>query len=876
MKVVFLSIMLAVAGVVVPVSAQAVTQSYQLDIPRQSLDGALNDFARQTGLQIARFTDIPTDNAWVGPVSGKISIDEALRSLLAPNRLTYKMVNEHTISVMALGSTSAQSSSEAGDVQQEGQGRKSSSAAAPAGAPSTSAAAKAEQNQDVLEDIVVTAQRREERLQSVPIAVTAITADSIAERHMESASDLQLVVPSLMYNVADENGTPYIRGIGNSLAFPNADSDVATYVDGAYVAEVAGIDMALLGVERIEVLEGPQGTLFGRNAVGGAINITTLTPTDQSEVALSASGGSFRDEQVTGHISGPVTDNLFVGIYGGYQTQAPYTTQLITPTESVISPDTVKYGIRLKAVYEAADWLKFTGSVELTQKSGYQDDAFRQIQPNAIEFNLFSAPKIIEPYVSMATNDNFETIRSTATTFRGDVDLGWSRIVTITNARELKQNVHITDVTGTFIPLFVEATPSTSSTQYSQEVQLQSSPNSKVDWIGGLYYYQEIPFENDQNTTSSVSSLLQPAAQQVGVYMKSTSAAVYGQVGIPLDFITDGLKLTLGGRYTHDHKWLTQSYLAPYLPGSVAACGGLWLLQPTCGKLSGPVQYYPLGDGKIWNNFSPKATLSYQLPDTLLYFTFAKGYKAGAYNLAAAGANVPANPETVTSYEVGSKSDFLGSRLRWNNAAYYYNFDNIQVITFALGSGSTETLQNAANAKAYGLESSLEAVVTTGLRANAGLSLEHTEYTSFPNFAGVNVNAPCTAGTGADCNPALVIDATGNRLPQAPAFVLTAGLNYDHHLANDGSVFSHINFYHNGGFYWSAQNSEFGGYRQAAYSLVNATVGYTSPKQWTVSAWVTNLFNKFYETDIDAIASIGTIAQDAPPRMYGVTLSVKL
>lgn len=191
---------------------------------------------------------------------------------------------------------------------------------------------------------------REERLQDVPIAVAAIGSSSLENNRVLATQDLQVAVPTLVYSSTGLYAQPFLRGIGSDLTFPNADPSVATYIDGVFVSNNSATIQSLLGTDRVEILSGPQGTLYGRNAVAGAINVYTLTPDDKFEGRLSASYGNYDLVEVGGHMSGPVTDTLFVGIYGGYSRRDSFynrTAQSIDDLDRETSS-----GVRMKAVWE--------------------------------------------------------------------------------------------------------------------------------------------------------------------------------------------------------------------------------------------------------------------------------------------------------------------------------------------------------------------------------------------------------------------------------------------------------------------------------------------------------------------------------------------
>jgi iron complex outermembrane receptor protein len=692
-----------------------------------------------------------------------------------------------------------------------------------------------------LEEIVVTAQKRSENAQTVPIVVTAIGAGDLAAAKIETTQDLQFLAPALVYSSASGYAMPYLRGIGSAFTMPNADASVATYIDGAYVASDQGTIENLLGVQRVEVLEGPQGTLYGRNAIGGAINVITLTPTQTPDGQLTLSTGNYARKEASGSISGGVTDDLAVGLYAAGIEMNPYVTPL-TPLSSVDPSHETEWGVRLKAVYTPTSRLTLTGSLEATKTRSYDEDAYRELSPNALVFQLFpGTPRGGAPYTAAGSLPVRAEIKQQAATLREEYDFDWANLVGISNYRNLTDYGAL-DLSASALPLLGGAVSPQTSRQYSQELQLLSPAGSYIKWIGGLFVFHERGADYPDQTYTAV--LYGPEFLSSNVYgaVDTDSYAAFGQATIPLDVVTEGLHVTLGARYTNDYK----KYSA-YTTTTDAA-----------GTVLGPVTGYPTTD-HTWSQVTPKASLEYQRGEQLYYVSYSQGFKSGAYNITTPTAAGPVNPEKLNDYEIGMKSRFWDGRIQWNTGAYYYDYKNLQVqITDFAHAGST-LLENAADAKAYGLESSFAIRVTDQLRINASAIWSHTEYTKFDDFASVN---PVTLA-------AETVNATGNELQEAPNFAGSIGPDYEATLGG-GTLHASANVYYNAGYYWTAANT----FKQSPYTLVNASAGYTFPGQhWTVTAWGKNLTNRLYETGIETIATFGVYAQDAPPRMYG--LSVK-
>lgn len=695
-----------------------------------------------------------------------------------------------------------------------------------------------------LDEIIVTAQKRAENIQNVPIIVTAINASDLTAAKIDTTQDLQFMVPALVYSSASGYAMPYLRGIGSAFTMPNADPSVATYIDGAYVASDQATIENLLGVQRVEVLEGPQGTLYGRNAVGGAINVVTLTPSHTPQGQVTLTTGNYARREGSANISGGVSDDLAVGLYLGGSLMNPYV-EPVTALNPVDPTHESEVGGRLKAVYTPTSRLTLTGSFEVTKTVSYDEDAYRELSPEALVFQLFpSTPRAGAPYTAAGGLPVRAQITQEAASLREEYDFGWANLVGISNYRNLVDYGAL-DLSASAIPLLGGAVEPQTSRQYSQELQLLSPSDSAIRWIGGVFLYHEKGADFPDETYSAV--LFVPGtlvSSNVYGEVNTDSLAAFGQATLPFDFVAKGLNLTLGGRVTNDYKH--------YYAFSSTTDGA--------GTALGPITTYPdLPNSHTWNQFTPKAGLEYQREDTLYYLSYSEGFKSGAYNITTPTAFGPVNPEKLNDFEIGAKSRLWNGRIQWDSGAYYYDYKDLQVqITNFAQAGST-LLENAADAKAYGLESSFQLRVTDALRVTASAIWAHAEYTKFDNYASVD---PLTLA-------AQTIDATGKQLQEAPNFVGTIGSNYDAPLAA-GSLHASANLYYNAGFFWSPANT----FRQDPYAVLNATLGYTLPgDHWTLSAWGKNLTNRLYETGIETIATFGIYAQDAPPRMYGVSVN---
>ena len=700
----------------------------------------------------------------------------------------------------------------------------------------------AEESAPALMEIVVTAQKRSEKLQDVPIAITAISPQSLTNNKVETTADLQVLVPALVYNDLGGFAEPFMRGVGTDVTFVNADPSVATYVDGAFVSFNQATIQNLLGVQRIEVLEGPQGTLYGRNAVGGAINVYSLTPTHSTDIAASLTTGNYARKEATMHVSGGLTDQLAIGVYFAGSLRNRYISDLTYAP--IFDPHTPshenQWGARIKAVYTPTDWLTLTGSYERTKVASVETGALREISPSALGYVINPAiPPIIERYVYQSVYPTFNVARQSAGVLREDIALPWANILGISNYRNVDIDA-ADDDNATGSQILALNSPEEKSQQYSQELQLISLPSSKIQWIAGLYFFHEWGGLLPQG---EIAPLFFPFVLENNSRVTTKSYAEFAQATIPLDALAEGLRFTVGGRYTTDQKELQSSN--SFLIG---------------GKPVAPDVVYPNREHK-WSKFTPKVTLDYKIHDVLTYLTYSEGFKSGVYNLSALTQANPVNPESLKSYELGAKAELWERRIVWNSALYFLDWKDVQVESITASSGGATVLANAAAAKAHGVESTLTLAATEALTLHGAVAWEHSKYTNYQGYQGAN---PVSLAP-------LTVNATGNELQRAPKWVVTAGAEYRKEMPFGGTLHSSADYYYNGGYYWTPQNTA----RQSAYSLVNVTLGYAPAAQWDVSAWVKNLTNTYYATTTIYIPGLSELAQDAPPRMYGLTASYK-
>jgi len=717
--------------------------------------------------------------------------------------------------------------------------------------PDTLATEDQEQVQTVpaepaLTDIIVTAQRREERLQDVPIAVSTISGLALEARGADNTQDLQIAVPGLVYSNTVGFAQPYLRGIGHNITQPNVDPAVATYIDGVFVSFNQGTITNLLGVQRVEVLKGPQGTLFGRNAVAGAISVITLSPRQQTDARLAVSIGNYEHREISGHFSGGVANGLAAGIYFGGSKRNSYYNNLVTPVCVTCPPGRdypdqpeghEEWGVRGKLVYDTGGALRASLSFEHSETDSEDLGTARQIQDNALGY-VFGAPVVDRPHVVSLNDPHWDKLNIDTAILRIDADLGPAAFVSITGFRDVLAHTSA-DFDGTSLPILRLDSTGQFSTQYSQELQLQSPTGSSWSWIVGVHGFYEHSGLNDQEIGSQF--LFGPVPIQAqDARVKNTALAAFGSVTIP---IRENFRLTLGGRFTHETKKF-QATVGPKL------------------ESEGPfLSFIRLPNREEdWQNFAPRVTFDYRINDTLLYATYSKGFRSGIFNLAAPQTPGPADPEKLTSYEVGSKSAFFANRLRLNTSAFHYIYKDMQVQTINPFSGTI--IDNAASAKIYGVEIDVTGAVTRGLELRASAAWLNAKYDEFRDFASFQ---PAPVG-----NALVFVDVSGSRLPRAPELTATIGAQYSTPVGNLGSLIASVDYYYNDGFFWEPSNQA--RFREGSYNVLNASVRFSSSDdRWSLALWGKNLFDEYYATTY-SVSAQGTLVADAPPRIYGLTL----
>lgn len=738
-----------------------------------------------------------------------------------------------------------------------------------------------------VEDIIVTAQRRAERLQDVPVAVQALSSTALEQRGIARAFDLPNAIPGLSINRAANVIVYFLRGVGNPSQTPGSDPSVASYIDGIYQPFPNAAMLALNNVERVEVLKGPQGTLFGRNATGGLIQIVTKTPTNDFKLDLKAGYDTFDTISGSGYISGGsgiVAADLAIS----YSNQREgWGRNLFTPDQAgpvsvngnlINVPALTRTEAGINRDFAIASKVVITPSEDLTIKlaGSYSRNAgdqglYRNYLPGSKA--LMVQAGMPAPYTRQggfwdwnSNSNNWGINRQMQ--FSGDItyNLGSVTLRSITAFIDAKSDTFAYSpaqprVESPGAPQNSNAVNPTRA--FSQELQIVSDTGGAFEWIVGGYYLRNRTGQEDLRFFRGNS--LDGGITRRGI-LHTSSFAGFGQATYEL---TPELRVTGGLRYTYDRLSTSQSYI-----GTTNST----VPTPPPTNVPGVLSNAVPTQKASYDNLSYRLSLDYHFtPEIMAFGSMNTGYKSGTFNVASlctintvgdcpvANIAPPVEPEKLTAYEVGFKSELFDRLVRFNASAFYYDYRNLQVITL-VGTPIVSLLQNAAKARVKGIDAELDIAPTRYFSINGAIEILDAKYQDFPNAAGFAPRAAAPFG-----NAAIVVpNAKGNQLPRAPKFSASAGATWTIPLG-EGNLTLNGTYTYNSGFYWEVTNRV----KQDAYSLVNLEATFSPNDQLSFKFWGRNIGQTKYYTFVDA-APYGERGAAGAPATYGVTLGYKI
>ncbi|MEJ2411131.1 MAG: TonB-dependent receptor [Novosphingobium sp.] len=683
-------------------------------------------------------------------------------------------------------------------------------------------------------DIIVTAQRRDQRLQDVPISISAVGASALKNTGITGTSQLQSVVPNLVVVKSVGAAAPFLRGIGSSSADIAAESSVAIYVDGVYQPSVYANVFEFNGLERIEVLKGPQGTLFGRNATGGVVQVITKAPSFNPEMNFDVSYGNYETVKGQAYVSGGLTDNLAANLAVQYQNQNDGWGKNITlGTKDFYARD---FNTRGKLLFTPDD------ATDITLSGNYAKFSHHNIA-------LQNPPGAGQGYLGRYRTAGDADAEIDGEGYGGSLtathDFGGFQIRNITAYQKFNATQTIDqDATALHV---VRGDFNIHTRMISEEFHVMAPSDAKFQWLAGIYYYNY----NAGIDPTKITGLAFAAGGIPGVSIygidKTRSISGFAQGTYPL---TDKLNLTAGIRYSRDKVTYT---------GSQTVADSSQILSPEQTK------------DLVMKKPTWRLSLDYKFsPDILGYVSYNRGVKSGSFALGTDPAvNQGFQPERLDAYEAGLKTELFDRKLQFNTSAFYYDFKNIQFQRVVAG---VVTTVNGPSAKLYGVEVELNGRVTPELTLRANGGYLHSRIGDFPNAPNTNrlpngfndTGIPFCDLTDPSCVP---YNAKGNRLPNAPKFSGNVGFEYRQPV-NGGAIRLSSNLLYAGKTFNELDNRLF----VKAHEVLSASLGWEGDDGLRVSVWGNNLTNSYFYTFQAGVSGGADIAQPSAPRTYGVTL----
>lgn len=693
MRAACLSIALALCASIIPVSAQAIAQRYELNIPRQPLEAAIKDFAYQTGLQIARFSDRIDGSMLVGPVSGDYLAEQALQQLLQPGGLTYKIVNDTTIAIVdrahpqrsSRDRDRVRSFNDSRAFPDGGRLRLAQAVSGPGG--SGAGSTQPETEVATLEEVIVTAQKRTQRLIDVPLSVVALSGETLERAGVDTLLDMSHAVPGLV--VSDAGGgfiRYFIRGIGNVYG-SSSTSLVGVYLDEADVTSSASsqLDLRTQDIERVEVLKGPQGTLYGAGSSGGTVRFITRDPqldrfavSGDADMYFTDHGDS--SQTVSAVLNAPVVQDVFgLRIVGNYGDLGGWVDQPAAGRKDTNNQELRE--VRVKGLWKPMEDLTVKGMVYIHRNEG---DGIASSTDQHYQLDAATDPTRRLPFAS-----DFDVYNLTATyDFPALTLLSSSTYVDNAASLSISQKYALEPAPA---PLF-EALSSGSTTNtkvLTQEVRLNGQ-GDRINWTAGAFY-KDVSYRNHNFLELSMGDVNFGTIPLFGEET-SKSGSLFGDVSYKL---TERAEIGAGVRYFEDD---LQSF-----DGTERRDGN-------------------------FHSVDPRVYFSYGFtPDVRLYASAADGFRSGGFN-AENGELTTFDPEKVRSYEVGVKTSLLEHRLSLEGAVFYSNYDDIQM--FRLDSSNLGSVDNGGDARVRGIDAAIDWQATDRLRLELSGNISDSEIVS--------------------------------------------------------------------------------------------------------------------------------------------------
>ncbi|MGI9249291.1 MAG: TonB-dependent receptor [Woeseiaceae bacterium] len=698
----------------------------------------------------------------------------------------------------------------------------------------------------VLEEITVTAERREQSLQDVPISVTAFSGDMIREGGIMSMEDVAVQTPNFKmtaFNTAESQ--LFLRGIGSTNDGPVSDPSVAVFIDDVYIGRPSGASTDLYDLERIEVLRGPQGTLYGRNAAGGAVNIFTKKPQQEFEARAGLTVGSDSLVNFRGYINGPISDTVAGKLTANVRQRDGYA-QNITTGQDLEDDETMS--VRGQLLFTPSDTIDVLLGFDFTDIDNSGENRFlTNFDINPVP-PVFTDPQQAE--IATFGNDprksSHDEIQSSDKQLWGlmarvDADLGWATLTSITAYRESESSWQqalvplLSDRAGGSGIFEVDDGAEQEAEQVSQEFRLAGATDN-LNWVGGLFYFDENVYKSERFVTywGPVSPVSFFGDGDVSFNMDgdTTSFAAFGQFTWDM---TEVVALTLGARYNDDEKEQV-SVAVSNIPRT-----GVWGIP--LGASGSP---YSTRGKDSWDEVTVRASLDWDISDDhMIYATYSEGFKSGAFNSHTPSpliASVPLLPEQATNAEIGARTQWLDGRVRFNITYFDLEYDDLQ----------TWSLVN------FQLEADNAAAEVDGIETEFAVAFN--EYFSI-NGSFATMDGKFTEGANA-----------GNDLRRAPDQTWSVSPNLSIPFDSGASLDIVATASYTDEYHMEISNDLRG--LEPDVTVVDASVRFTSAdERWDLTLWGKNISDELYAVHHINGSFGGATKIWAPPSTYGVTFN---
>jgi iron complex outermembrane recepter protein len=729
-----------------------------------------------------------------------------------------------------------------------------------------------------LSDVVVTAQKREEKVQDVPASITVASGQQLVQQNVTTANDVERLTPNLSGQQSSGRQSRarwFLRGVGTNDPSLNLESPIGFYQDEVFIAYSLSQTFPLFDLERVEVLKGPQGTLWGKNTTGGALHFISKKPGFDYSGYTKGTFGSYGLVGAEGGFGGPVLGTRLAarGAFF-YEKLDGWATNLRDGSKA---PQYTDFAARLQLLANVTDdfevllqgrYRLLAGGTNAAYPVGVLPDGSIQqnpASPAAWTPSYGKNPKIKDDFYGGQSSNQLQTTGALATLNYHLDDYMLTSISAIDYTTDITRGFGYQPVvsfnqTGTDNNL--------ESRQISQEFRITSPRADRFNWIAGFHYFNWNLYADNRSGNFGPNPARRSFNQNI---FRQNDISYAGFASAKFDF-TDDLALTVGGRYTHDQKYVDAQRISGTGEGITFLDPGNWSLVDRVATVE-PLSSTVLSPQKGWGQFTYDITPEYKInEDVLAYVRFARGFRAGVFNptilppSSFEGAVLPtANPEVLHDLELGVKSSWFDDHLIANLSLFHYWIDHVQLNVqqpnpLGLPNVQGSTVQDAASGVVRGAELELEALLTQDLRLRGGLGLVDSEYLDFTTYQGTEV-----------------VDASGNVFYRVPKVSATLGGSYTLPVTADTAFGVGTDWIVRSKIFHNAVIQDDPVQQTPAYAIGNADVRYVLEKgRFTIQAYVKNLTDVSYAV-FSSVPNGGSQTNNlGAPRTYGLQFIAQL